>query len=292
MQSLSHKQTLTHIQTPSQTHTHTQQVYNKCNLGDQIQNDIYRLQNWTATWDLHFNVAKCKVLHIGSNNPNNRYVMVNDKGQSVIDSCVNEKDLGVIFDCNLSFDAHIQSVIGKANRILGIIKRTFTFMDADTFLRLYKTMVRPHLEYANAVWAPHLKRQSRDIERVQRRATKLLPACRNLSYEDRLIYLNLFSLKYRRFRGDCIQCFKIINGIDDLNFNDFYDLNTGVTRNADFKLSVKRCNKDIKKFSFSHRTVKYWNSLSVKTRQAKTVDAFKRLLDVDQDKLMGLYDHD
>ena len=267
-------------------------VFNKCDMGDTIQNDINRLQKWTDTWDLHFNVAKCKVLHIGSNNPNNTYVMVNNNGQSNIDTCDNEKDLGVIFDRNLSFDAHIQSVTSKANRILGIIKRTFTFMDVDTFLRLYKTMVRPHLEYANAVWAPHLKRQSRDIERVQRRATKLLPVCRNLSYEDRLILLNLFSLKYRRFRGDCIQCFKIIHGIDDLKFDDFYVSNKGVTRNADFKLCVKSCNKDVKKYSFSHRTVKYWNSLSLKTRQAKSVDAFKRLFDMEQDKLVGPYDHD
>ena len=98
-------------------------------------------------------------------------------------------------------------------------------MDVDTFLRLYKTMVRPHLEYANAVWSPHLKSLSQDIERVQRRATKLLPACKNLSYLERLQFLKLFSLKYRRFRGDCIQTFKIINSLDDLNFNDFYSIN-------------------------------------------------------------------
>ena len=267
-------------------------VYNKCCNSDVIQNDILNLQEWTNTWNLYFNVAKCKVLHIGQNNPNKEYTMNNNNGSAIIDSCENEKDLGVTFDCKLTFDAHVQNVIKKANRILGIIRRTFTFMDVDTFLRLYKTMVRPHLEYANAVWAPHLKRLSQDIERVQRRATKLLPVCKNMSYLERLEFLNLFSLKYRRFRGDCIQTFKIINKIDDLNFNDFYSNNIGITRNADFKLNVLRCNKDVKKYSFSHRSTKYWNSLSILTKRAKTVDAFKRLLDIDDKELCGCFDHD
>ena len=115
---------------------------------------------------------------------------------------------------------------------------------------------------------------------------------KNMSYLERLQFLNLFSLKYRRFRGDCIQTFKIINSLDDLNFNDFYSINNGITRNADFKLNVLRCNKDIKKYSFSHRSTRYWNSLSIHTKKAKTVDAFKRLLDSDDKKLCGCFDHD
>ena len=121
--------------------------------------------------------------------------------------------MGVIFDGKLPFDAHIQNCISKANRILGIIKRSFSYLDKEPFLLIYKSMVRPHLEYANSIWSPKLERQSAAIERVQRRATKLLYEIREWLYEKRLKFLNLPSLKYRRYRGDVIQ---ILHSIDDL----------------------------------------------------------------------------
>ncbi|KAK7093852.1 hypothetical protein V1264_007538 [Littorina saxatilis] len=103
-----------------------------------------------------------------------------------INECDEEKDIGVVFDSNLSFDPHIRGVVSKANQRIGIIKRTFSFLDKDTFLKLYKAFVRPLVEYANVVWSPFLKRQSQTIERVQRRATKILKECRDKSYAERL----------------------------------------------------------------------------------------------------------
>ena len=141
--------------------------------------------------------------------------------------CETEKDLGVTFDKDLSFDPHIDRVVNKANQMIGIIKRTFSYLDKDTFLKLYKAFVRPHLEYANVIWNPYLKRQSEKIEQVQRRATRLLKECKEMSYEERLGYLNLHSLKGRRVRGDLIQVYKIMNGVDKLNivfFSPFLSL--------------------------------------------------------------------
>ena len=209
-----------------------------------------------------------------------------------ISTCTQEKDLGVIFDQHLSFETHIQAAINKANKVLGIIKRTFTHMDSDTFLRLYKTMVRPHLEYGNAVWGPHQIGLSQDMERVQRRATRLVPACNGMSYEERLRFLDLFSLKYRRFRGDLIQTFKILNKVDDINPHDFYDFNQGVTRHADHKLYIKRCRLNVRKYSFAFRTAKAWNALTIRTRRARSVDVFKRLLDLDESKSIGIFEYD
>ena len=84
-----------------------------------------------------------------------------------------EKDLGVMFDPTLRFSKHVSMVANKANRILGVMKRTFSFMDNKMLTTLYKTLVRPHVEYANCVWHPFLQSDIRTIERVQRRATKL-----------------------------------------------------------------------------------------------------------------------
>ncbi len=85
-----------------------------------------------------------------------------------------EKDLGVVFQNNLKFNTHIGQKVNKANRNLGLIVKTFTYMDKCMFLTLYKSLVRPHLEYASAVWSPYFKKDRVAIENVQRRATRMV----------------------------------------------------------------------------------------------------------------------
>ena len=179
-------------------------IYNKATNGDLIQEDLKSLQRWSDTWNLYFNVAKCHVMHIGARNTQREYSMKLGKDVQKISVCETEKDLGVTFDKDLSFDPHIDRVVKKANQMIGIIKRTFSYLDRDTFLKLYKAFVRPHLEYANVIWNPYLKRQSEKIEEVQRRATRLLKECKEMKYKERLDYLNLHSLKGRRVRGDLL----------------------------------------------------------------------------------------
>jgi len=199
-------------------------LYNITSNSCTLQQDIDSLQEWTDTWDLHFNVEKCKVLHLGRQNPECKYYMkVNGEDKQILIS-EEERDLGVTFDKSLSFDPHIQNSINKANKMIGIIKRTFSYLDKDIFGKLYKAMVRPYLEYANTVWYPALKRQSIIIEKVQRRATKLVKDCYCMSYEERLKYLGLHSLYGRRVRGDLIQTYRMYNGIDDVKWTDFLNM--------------------------------------------------------------------
>ena len=91
----------------------------------------------------------------------------------------------------MKFDLHIHDIITRANKILGTIKRNFRYLDKCIFNHLYKSLVRSILEYGQSVWSPHLIRQSQAIERVQRRATKLLPEIAHLEYSERLEYLQL-----------------------------------------------------------------------------------------------------
>ena len=79
-------------------------------------------------------------------------------GTYAIEKVANEKDFGVIIDNKLTFRDHITSKVNLANRNLGIIFRTFTFLDTEIFLYLYKSLVRPHLEYATVVWSPLYKK--------------------------------------------------------------------------------------------------------------------------------------
>ena len=197
-------------------------IFNISSNHDILQQDLNYLLDWSNIWDLHFNVEKCKVLHVGKHNPLNSYFMLSRDGTTAIEPCSEEKDLGVTFNKHLNFDTHIHNCVNKANKMLGLIKRTFRYLDKTIFCKLYKALVRPHLEYANSIWYPYLKRQSITIEKVQRRATKLLKECRHMTYSERLSFLNLHSLLGRRIRGDLIQVFKIYNGIDDLSWSDFF----------------------------------------------------------------------
>ena len=141
-------------------------------------------------------------------------------------------------------------------------------------------MVRPHLEYANSVWCPYKKGDTEIIEKVQKRATKLIISLKKLSYVERLKQLQLPTLKYRRLRGDMIEVFKIAHNYYDsevavkLNFNTF-----NTTTGYMYKLQKFMCHYDIRKYSFCARVVNIWNSLPNEVVEADTVNAFKYRLD-------------
>ena len=141
-----------------------------------------------------------------------------------------EKDLGVKFDERLTFQNEIDARVKKANTITGLIRRTFTHLNKTTFKKLYKALVRPHLEYGVPVWSPHLQKNIKKIESVQRRATKQVNDLHNISYEERLRELKIPSLKRRRARGDLIETFKIVNGLYNIDPKDFFNHSQSNTR--------------------------------------------------------------
>ena len=133
-----------------------------------------------------------------------------------------EKDLGVIFHKGLKFSSHIATKVNKANGILSLLVRTLDFIEQDSFILMYKALVRPHIEYGNTIWYTHLRRDIESVERVQKRATRLIPQLKDLTYVERLKKLKLPTLAHRRRRGDMIQTFKIIHRIEDVSFERFF----------------------------------------------------------------------
>ena len=242
----------------------------------QLQNDLNNLVHWSEEWQLHFNDTKCKVMHLGNKNQQAKYQM---RG-TTLEAVSQEKDLGVTVDDKLLFHQHVAAAANKASRMLYLIKSTFTCLDQSTVPLLYKSLVRPHLEYGNVIWSPHTKKDQLEIEKVQRRATRMIPSLRGLTYEERLRRLHLPSLCHRRRRGDMIQVYKIINGLDRLETSTFFELQTtSTTRGHSQKFYKRKCRLDIRKYSFSYRIVNDWNSLPTTAIESKTLNTFKTHLD-------------
>jgi hypothetical protein len=141
-------------------------------------------------------------------------------------------------------------------------------------------MVRPHLEYAVQAWNPYLAKDRIILERVQRRATKLISSISSLSYEQRLLHLKLTSLELRRLRGDLLQVFKIVHGFDRLSFQDFFTFSHNThTRGHGLKLHKVFSRLDTRKYFFSQRVVEDWNDLPESLVYSRSVNAFKNGID-------------
>jgi ribonuclease P/MRP protein subunit RPP40 len=146
-----------------------------------LRNDLEKLMGWSKEWLMLFNVEKCKVMHIGFGNWRSRYIMDGVQLQEVHE----EIDLGVLVQNNLKCAEQCAKVVGKANKVLSMIRRTLKNFSNDVVMKLYKRLVRPRLEYAVQACRPYLQKDMDLIEGVQRRTTKLVVGTNGMSYEVR-----------------------------------------------------------------------------------------------------------
>ncbi|XP_071851487.1 uncharacterized protein [Apostichopus japonicus] len=147
-----------------------------------MQEDLYRLKGWSTEWHMLFNPGKCKCLHARRKNMHYDYYM----GDTCITSINEEKDLGVLITASMSQSQQYAKAVKTANQVLGMIKRSICYKEQDILIRLYKSLVRPHLEYAIQAWCPYLLKEIVLLENVHRRFTKMIPGLHHLRYEQRL----------------------------------------------------------------------------------------------------------
>ena len=260
--------------------TKTYQPINSIKDKIKLQETIDRLVQWSEKWLLKFNGSKCKVLHLGKNNPHYKYT-INDNGVvKELEVTLNEKDLGVNIDPLLNFDNHISTITKKARQMSGLIVKSITHKSKEIMVPLFKSIVRQPMEHAHAVWNPYKKKHIKLLESIQRHFTRYIIGTKNLSYEERMKLLKLPSLEFRRLRGDLIEVFKICHNLyDPITTKSLLTINNSNTRSHNYKLVKPRVNSSQFMIFLTNRIINLWNNLPKEAVNAGSVNIFKNCID-------------
>ena len=167
-----------------------------------------------------------------------------------------------------------------AQMVLGQLSRAFHFRDKYVFVRLYKTYVRPHFEFAGQAWAPWSVADKDILENVQRRAVRMVSGLKSAEYEERLMELDMTTLEERRHQTDMLYVYKILNGREDVDKANWFSMaSEGIrtTRVAAHKLNLKVTHGrlDVRKNFFSVRVTGLWNDIPGHIKDQKTATGFK-----------------
>ena len=267
-------------------HTDTDYVHSS----QMCQRDITALQHTSTSWDLRLNKEKCVALRFQRRShplppPPEYYI-----GSSPIRVASSHSDLGVLIDTSLKFHEHVSVTVQKAASLSQNLMKSTVCRSPEFMLALFRSHVRPIIEYCSCVWHTGYLGDLRALECIQRRWTKRITGMSNLDYRSRLITLNLFSVQGRLLRADMIQCWKMFHGKCAVKPTDLFTMapQTG-TRGHIFKVCHPRSHTDVRKRSFSVRCVGLWNSLPDRVVAETDFKTFKALLAEDLGDT--LYDH-
>jgi hypothetical protein len=223
-----------------------------------LQEDLYSLEQWSTEWQLDFNTKKCEVMRISKKNDKSipEYKLCG----SILKTVSEVKELGIYITSNLSWSLQATKCANKANSLLGFIKRTVGSKNSDLFSKLYKSLVRPILEYCSPVWSPHLKKDIDILEKVQRRASRLALGsdAKDMPYDERLNRLKWPTLEKRRLFSSLCECYKTINklnGLDPQELFIFADQFRPLRSNHCFKLKTRPAKLNSYKHSFFIRII-------------------------------------
>ena len=245
-----------------------------------LQESLNSLYKWTEQWQLKISIDKCAVLHLGHHNQKMQYFINNVPIPSV--DCI--RDLGVHIDNNLSFSAHISSIIKKAYSIINALFRCFSTDTFSALLMSYISFVRPHLEYCSVIFNPMLQKKGyigncRKLEKVQKYFTRRL--CRRChipynNYNDRLLLCKLDTLEFRRLCIDLIYMYKMQHNLLGYDFKCYFNQKTSRTRGNPVKVIATHSNLLSHANMFFIRIIDVWNSLPEEIVNAANLSVFKR----------------
>ena len=239
-----------------------------------LQEDLKRLEVWEEKWDMAFHPDKCSVLSVSKKKEISRHPYI--LHGHALEHVTSAKYLGVTIQSNLSWDIHINSIVKKANQMLGLLRRNLKVSSVKTKETAYKTFIRPLVEYACTVWDPATQKDVAKIEMIQRRAARyVLHRHRNTSSVGEMLdTLKWPSLQQRRQDTRLNMLYKIKNNLVKVRTDELQPLTARARRTNSLAFQRITCNSNLKLNSFFPRTIRDWNTLPEEVVTAPSVQAF------------------
>jgi hypothetical protein len=248
-----------------------------------LQADLNRIETWCQTWRLNLNAAKCKILSLCRHE---NYIFDYKLNGVSLEQINTFNDLGIHVSNDFSWKFHIQNLVSKANRRLGLVKRILGYRaPLKAKLVLYKSLIQSVLMYGSVICCPS-KGDLELLEGVQRRATKYILNDYTSNYKTRLRNLSLLPLSFLREYYDLCFFYCCIHGIYDINISNIIPFTNLTNDDLDvipdrmptrsstdrLRLSTPRCNTETARHFFTKRIVKLWNGLPEQIRSIPAVD--------------------
>jgi hypothetical protein len=240
-----------------------------------LQSALDKLCQWSEKWGMSFNISKCKVMHFGRNNPEHVYSM---NGEA-LEKVKKERDIGVIVQDNLKLAAQCTAAAATARAVLSQISRAFHYRDKFTFVKLYKTYVRPHLEFSTPAWSPWNQVDKDCLEKVQKKMVNMVSGLKSGSYEGKLAEIGLDTLEERRHIADMITMNKMAHGVGEFGLQELFEPVQAhhATRAVADPLNVRPrpATLELRRGFFSYRVAKDWNKIPVNIKSIPVAGRFK-----------------
>ena len=241
-----------------------------------LQNDLNILSTWETRWDMGFNPSKCQVVHVtGSKKPIKRDYILH--GQ-VLESVRSARYLGVDIFGSLSWNPHVDRIIGNANRTLGFVRRNIKTKMSKVRETAYNTLVRPQLVYASAVWDPHTKVRTSQIEQVQRRAAGWTVSNYDWQASATQIVQDLGWRTLEQRGADARLClfYKVVHGWVAVPLPDYIQYSNRISRYC-HSMTFRQVStlSDYYKYSFFPLAIVKWNALPQSVACLQSLEGFK-----------------
>lgn len=238
-------------------------IYGSTRFASDLQLAIDLIHEWSEEWNMNLSQKKCCVMHFGPLKSRTSFTL-NEHPLAVVEEV---KDLGVLMNPKLHFDAHINAVVRKASARINNIFRIFKTTSMPLLLKSFKIFVRPLLESNTEIWNPTLSGLTRALESVQRTFTRRLlsrAGTPHLPYTERLRILNLQSLELRRATKDLTFLYKAINSTVDFDSSALFRFGPShrtLRGGNSKKIALPFRIYGIKRSSCASRMISVWNSL-------------------------------
>lgn len=232
-----------------------------------LNEDLKKLQDWEAAWQMEFNVTKCHAITFS----NKKSPIISDYTlhEHSLEHVKSAKYLGVELTNNLNWSRHIHTITAKANKTSAFIWRNLKGCPVSTHITCFKTLVRPLLEYASVVWDPHQITLTNELEKVQKRAIKRICPTQNFSLEQ---------VETRRKRDKVSTMYKITNNTLHAPLPPTVRPRARTTRGHNKRLTIPHARINAYKHSFYPSTAQLWNALPPSAVDSTTICDFKKNL--------------